>query len=298
MPPEQNQNKNQNPPAARNPAIRTMKTDAEEFLKTTKPSLAQMAGTAPQATLRAPSSSPPRKLQVRMVAIVFGILALLGAGAFLFVRILSSVSSPATKRPAGITRVLPPPAYFASETSRTITVKRSDRQEFFRLINDAWHEKERQGTVKRIIIKVQDGPNERFATLQDFFDLWRIAPPQELIDQADPNLMVFIYYEASGSRLGIAVHARDSERMFAAMFRWEPSLLAQVTPLFFDERTETIVAPFEDRTYRNIDWRYLKLSQNKDLGIGYGIFSVNNVFFLTTSKETAETTINRLFDAR
>jgi hypothetical protein len=65
--------------------------------------------------------------------------------------------------------------------------------------------------------------------------------------------------------------------------------------MFFDERTDTIVAPFEDRTYRNIDWRYLKLSQAKDLGIGYGVFPASNVLIFTTGKEGAETTINRLF---
>lgn len=301
MPPEPSPQQKQNGAAgaASKIAIRTMKTDAEEFLKTTKPSLAAMIGTDPQPTLRGVvfPNQPKRKFPIRALAIILGLIILIGGGTLVSVRLLSFTSSP-TRTPPGITRIAPPPPYFATETSRTITIKRSDRQEFFRLMNDAWHEKERQGTVKRIVIKVQDGPNERFATMQDFFDLWRIAPPQELLDQADPNLMVFLYYEASGNRLGLAVRARDSERMFAAMFRWEPSLLAQITPLFFDERTETIVAPFEDRTYRNIDWRYLKLSQAKDLGIGYGIFSVGNVFLLITSKETAETTINRLFDAR
>lgn len=301
MPPEQSPQQKQGGAAGAAPkiAIRTMKTDAEEFLKTTKPSLAAMIGTTPQPTLRGVvyPSQPPKKFPIRAIAVILCLIILIGAGVLVSLRLISFPSTSPQKSP-GIIRISVPPPYFATETSRTITIKRSDRQEFFRLMNDAWHEKERQGTVKRIVIKVQDGPNERFATLQDFFDLWRIAPPQELLDQADSNLMVFLYYEASGNRLGLAARARDSERMFAAMFRWEPSLLAQITPLFFDERTETIVAPFEDRTYRNIDWRYLKLSQAKDLGIGYGIFSVGNIFFLTTSKEGAETAINRLFDAR
>jgi len=274
-----------------------MKTDAEELIKTTKPSLIQTLGRETRPLN--PNARPAKKLPVRAVAILAIVILLLGGGGFLFFRAVSSTQAP-VKNKTGTTlaRVTPPPAYFATETSRTISVKKQDRQEFARLMNDAWHEKEREGTVKRIIIKVQDGPNERFATLTDFFDLWRVAPPQELLDLADQNLMTFIYTGASGNRVGFAIRARDTERMFAAMLRWEPSLLAQITSLFFDERTDTIVAPFEDRTYRNIDWRYLKLSQDKDLGIGYGVFPVGNVFLFTTSKESAETAINRLFDAR
>ena len=301
MPPELGQQKKQNPDpsAGRGPAIRTMKTDADELIKTTKPSLIQMVGTTPQRSVRGIINpiQQSKKFPIRTIAIILGLIILVGAGIFISLHLLSFVS-PSPQKSSGIIRIPTPPAYFATEASRTITVKRSDRQEFFRLLNDAWHEKERQGTVKRIIIKVQDGPNERFATPQDFFDLWRITPPQELVDQAETNLMVFMYHTTSGNRLGFAVRTRDSERMFAAMYRWEPSLLAQITPLFFDERTETIVAPFEDRTYRNIDWRYLKLSQTNDLGIGYGIFPVGNIFFFTTSKEAAETAINRIFDAQ
>jgi hypothetical protein len=296
MPPEK---KDGATPAGPRIAIRTMRTDAEELLKTAPPSLGQMVGRQPAPTLSgAPvSSRSGRKIPMLATAVIVLIIAALGGGGFLLVRatILSPSVPPKTTTASAPTRQTPPAPYFATETARTISVKKTDRAEFLRLMNDAWQEKERTGTVKRIIIKVQDGPNERFATPQDFFDLWRIAPPQELLDIMDPNLMVFMYAGETGNRLGFAVRTRDQARTFAAMLRWEPSLLAQITPMFFDERTDTIVAPFEDRTYRNIDWRYLKLSQAKDLGIGYGVFPASNVLIFTTGKEGAETTINRLF---
>jgi len=300
MPPEQSSQQKQNsgsPAEKPRIAIRTMKTDAEELIKTTKPSLIQTLGREQRPFT--PTVGAARKLPIRLIAVIIVIVLALGGGALLLMRGVSLVSTPAKNQTGAVlTRAAPPPAYFATETSRTISVKKKDRGEFLRLMNDAWHEKEREGTVKRILIKVQDGPNERFATLTDFFELWRIAPPQELLDLADRNLMVFMYAGAGGNRLGLAVRARDTERMFAAMLRWEPSLLAQITSLFFDERADTIVVPFEDRTYRNIDWRYLKLSQNKDLGIGYAVFPAGNMFLFTTSKESMETSVNRLFDAR
>ncbi len=299
MPPEKplQEKQNNGSPAGPKFAIRTMKTDAEELIKTTKPSLIQTLGRETRPLN--PNTRPAKKLPIRLIALIIVILLALGTGGFLLWRSVSITATPTTNKiGATLARTTPPSAYFATETSRTISVKKTDRAEFLRLMNDAWHEKEREGTVKRIVLKVQDGPNERFATLTDFFDLWRVAPPQELLDLADQNLMLFMYAGATGNRLGLAVKTRDQERTFAAMLRWESSLLAQITPLFFDERTDTIVAPFEDRTYRNIDWRYLKLSQDKDLGIGYGVFSASNIFLFTTSKETTETVINRLFDAR
>ena len=330
MPPAQNQNTNQNqsdPVSERNdgmslpvasgsgphevagnaararPAIRTMKSDAEEIMKTEKPSLIKIAAGATRRPIF-PGAPVPQKRRIPLVmigAIIAGLILLAGIGFGVWYAYGTWVT-PAKPTDSDIimpdqTRLAPPTPYFATETSRTITIKKTDRAEFARLMADTWHEKEREGTVKRIIIKIQDGPTERFATLGDFFEMWRIAPPQELVDQAGGSLMVFMYAGATGNRIGFAVRTDEPERAFAHMLRWEPSLLAQATPLFCDERAGSILSIFEDRTGRNIDWRYMKLSQDKDLGIGYLVFPVGDVFVFTTSKEATEATINRLFDA-
>ena len=282
----------------RKPAIRTMRSDAEELFKTAKPSLIQMIGREPPAP--APPPHHPRKTRYAAAAIGLLVLAAtLGAG-FLYLERNSS-SAPknqARTSPGVVQRVTAPPPYFATETSRTITVKKQDRSQFLQLIEDSWKEKEREGTVKRIIINLQDGPQERNATLRDFFELWRITPPAAMTERLDPDLMVFIYYGQAGARMGFAVRTREPERTFADMLTWEPSLLSGITQFFFDERPETVIAPFEDRTWRNIDWRYLKLSQERDLGTGYTVFPVGNILIFTTSKDAMETIINRLFDAR
>lgn len=294
-------NQNQSDPAGqRKPTIRTMKSDAEELMKTEKPSLIKIAAQARRPIVPG-APVQQRKIPLVMIGAVIAGLILIGGGGFTVFYAYRSRVVPA-KSPNDIltpdqTRIAPPAPYFATETSRTITVKKTDRAEFARLMQDTWHEKEREGTVKRIIIKVQDGPMERFATLADFFELWRIAPPQELVDQASGALMAFMYAGPGGNRLGFAVRTDEPERAFAHMLRWEPSLLSQATPLFFDERAGSILSSFEDRTWRNIDWRYMKLSQDKDLGIGYLVFPVGDLFVFTTSKEAMEAAINRLFDA-
>lgn len=280
-----------------------MKSDAEELMKTEKPSLIKIAAESRRPVSIPGIPVPKRPMSFIMIgAIIAGLILLGGGGLAVFYAYRSRISP--VKSPDDIitpdqTRIPPPTPYFATETSRTITVKKTDRAEFARLMADTWHEKEREGTVKRIIIKVQDGPIERFATLGDFFELWRIAPPQEIVNQASGMLMAFMYAGPTGNRLGFAVRTDEPERTFAHMLRWEPSLLAQATPLFFDERAGSILSSFfEDRTWRNIDWRYMKLSPEKDIGIGYLIFPVGDLFVFTTSKEATEAVINRLFDAR
>lgn len=284
--------------AARKPVIRTMRSDAEELFKTTKPSLIQMIGTQ-QAT----PPTPDRQTSRIPLLLTFGIILIfivgVGGGVFFFIRQMGAggATQPAGGSAPVSVRAAPPP-YFATESSRTITVKKQDRAGFLRLMEDSWREEEREGMVKRLIIMLQDGPQEYPVALTDFLELWRIAPPASLTQRLDQNLMAFLYQGKTGNRLGFAARTREPERTFADMLSWEPSILAGITPLFFDERANAIVAPFEDRTYRNIDWRYLKLSQERDLGVGYAVFPAGNIFVLTIGKEGMETVINRLYDAR
>jgi hypothetical protein len=288
----------QNPEAGRKPAIRTMKSDAEELLKSGKPSLAQMIARSPEPFLMNPRGA--KLVGGRGAVLATSALVILGAigGGLVY---LSRTPSSGEKTPQQeapdrtLQRLSPLQAYFATETSRTISVKKQDRPEFLRLMRDAWQEKEREGTVKRLAIRIEDGPYQRFATPDDFFQMWRITLPPPLAQRLDPNLMVFIHSGSSGNRLGLAVRSGEPDRTFADMLGWESSILASITPLFFDERPENITEKFEDRTWRNIDWRYLKLSGEKDLGVGYALFPAGNVFLFTTSKETMETAINRLF---
>ncbi|MEK7541573.1 MAG: hypothetical protein AAB533_01865 [Patescibacteria group bacterium] len=302
MPPEQKQNPTpQSPQETRRPAIRTMRSDVEGLFKNHKPTLMQMIGAQAQEPARAGEASPARsKIPAVGIAGAALVLLLVGGGAWWYLNrgaALTATPRAGTANPRAIPRGAPQ-ALFATESSRTITIKKQDRGQFLRLMEDSWKEEEREGTVKRVIVLLQDGPQEYPATLADFFALWRIAPPSSLTERLDQNLMVFLYRGKTGNRLGLAVRTREPERTFADMLSWEPAMLASMTQLFFDERAEAIATPFEDRTYRNIDWRYLKLSQERDLGIGYAVFPAGNVFILTTGKEPMETVINRLFDAR
>lgn len=266
-----------------------MKSDIEEMFKSSKPSLIKIIS---RETERGPILQEKGDLKKYYYAVSgLAVLALIGAAGYWLFTQEGEVVAPV--------KLVPPVPFFATETSRTIGIKIQDRTQFIRLLEDSMFEREREGIVKRVLIKVQDGPQERFATFSDFFStLWRIVLPQNLLAQIESSPMVFIYYGRDGARLGLAAKVRDPDRTLGAMLSWESSLLRDLQPLFFGERPETVISLFEDRTYRNIDWRYLKLSQAKDFGIGYVVFPARNLLVLATGKEPMEVAVNRLFEAR
>lgn len=276
----------------RKPAIRTMKSDVEELFKTTKPSLIQVLGQEVTTSGRPPPTK--KESALRRYYPVF--IVALAAGAAIIGVILFLASRKETDGTP--IKLIPPAPFFATETSRTISVGAGERALFLRLMEDSSRELEREGNIKRILVKIKDGPAERFATLADFLEFYRITPPVNFLSNLGSPLMLFFYYGRDGSRFGLSLRTADPDRTWRDLLGWEPALLRDFTPLFFDEKPEVVISPFEDRTYRNIDWRFLKLSPKKDLGIGYTIFPVGDVLLLTTSKEATETVINRLFDAR
>jgi hypothetical protein len=282
------------PPEKKKTAIRTMKSDAEDLFKTTKPSLLQMLNREATAETAVPNRKIGNKKKSRLGyyyigGVLIGVL-LVGSGAFLLLK----SSDREQIKPA----LISPPPFFSTESSRTISVKNRDRTVFLRLMEDAMRERERTGTIKRLNIKLEDRGKERFASLADFLDFYRIEPPPDFLNRIGDPFMPFIYQSGEGPRFGFAVRMRDRERTLRNLLTWEPFLLRDFGPLFFRESPDVVIAPFEDRTSHNIDWRYLKLSQDKDLGIGHSIFQNGGILVMTTSKESMETVIKRLLERR
>lgn len=292
--PDQPQNSQSSPTAPeeatpRKVAIRTMKSDVAELFKTTKPSLMGLIGQEASAKNFAKKEERGDSKKIYFYsAVLLVIFIFLGVGAYL----LSLKKEP---EPIREIKLVPPAPLFATETSRTISIRIDNRAQFLQLVEDSMQEIEREGTIKRLTIKLQNESGERFASVKDFLNFYRINPPAGLLEGLNDNVMFFIYHGSGGNRIGLAVGTRDANRTWRDLIFWESSLLSDLQPLFFTEKPEIVIAPFEDRTYRNVDWRFLKLSQEKDLGIGYTTFNAGNILILTTGKEAMETAINRLF---
>ena len=274
------------------PAIRTMKSDVQRLFKTAPPSVAQMIGKIGPA-----NTATKRQTKIIGIYLWLGIMLVLllavGGTAYYF-RALLFPPAPATE----IKKAVPPAPFFATESSRTITIAQTDRQQFLKLMQDAMKELEREGTLTRILVKFIDTPGERFVQINDFLGFYHITPPEYFVKRIESPLMTYVLTSNEGTRLGLAMRTTDTHRTLRDMLDWEPKMMEDFRPLFFDKQIVPVTSVFEDRSYRNIDWRYLKLSADADIGIAYTVFPAGNVLVITTSKGLMETVINRLFGAK
>lgn len=289
MPELSNELKENSMPASKKPAIRTMKSDAEELFKSSRPSLVDLV-TQGMSSPAYPAARITKRFSPLYLALGAIALVIIGAGMY-FIALPPAASLPQTK-------LAPPAPFFAVETSRTVTIDAKNRVSFLRVLEDSYQEAERLETFKRVAVRIQDGPEDRFLTMADVVDFLRMDPPRGLLDRVNGPVMIFFHVTEEGNRLGLAVKTGDPDRTFLDMLSWENAIPVDLRVLFFDAQPESSIAPFEDRTYRNIDWRFQKLSTSIDLGIGYTVFPAKNLLVITTSRGTMETAINRLFDAR
>lgn len=291
--PLQNETKAPDEKIEKRPSVRTMKSDIEELFKNTKPSLVQIL--SKDVSLSSPRISQEKK--IKNISYYVARIAI-PAAAVLLIAVLASVLFLGQREEMPPKKLVAPLAYFATESSRTIAVREKDRPLLLRLMSDSAREFERSGTIKRIVVKVQKNSGEEvFAKTSDFFGFYRITPPEELPSLLESHIMPFFFYTSREARFGFAARIQNPDRVLRDFIHWESSLSAAFRPFFFNKKIEESAAPFEDRAYRNIDWRYIKLSQEEDLGIGYVIFPAKNLLVVATSKETMETVINRLFEA-
>lgn len=313
--PDQLQNllPNQNAPTGsaseRKPTIRTMKSDLEELTQRTKrpPELAaaeeivkksQAYKLAIETENYRPSFAknhgwPKGKILLPAISSII-LLSILGVGFYLLPKGDSGTPAYQTSTPAA----LPLPQLFATETSETITIKTGDGAGLLKSLQELTKKEEREGTVKRVTVKISGEPTERLLGLRDFFETLKIEPPPRFVEHLETQTMIFVFYGSEGWRVGFAVKTKDINRALRDLFIWEPTLISSLGSLFFDSERDLTEGKFEDRIYRNIDWRFLKVSSQEDLGIAYTVFPANNILVLATSKAALETIINRLFDLR
>ncbi|MDP3778493.1 MAG: hypothetical protein Q8R30_00395 [bacterium] len=277
-------------PIERMSAIRTMRSDVERLFKTAPPTVAQMIGKPGPGT--ATLKKHARIASAYLVLGIFVILAIGGGAGVYYFRAALFPAPQVTEIPKAIT----PNPYFATETSRTVEIRLTDRQQFINVMNDSMKEFERDGVMKRILIKFSDSPSLRYISLSEFLDFYHIISPPNFLKRLGSDLMIFVYTQSGGTRLGLAARTTDTSRTMRDLLDWEPGMINDLRPLFFGQQLSPLTTVFEDRSYRNIDWRFLKLSQETDIGIAYTVFPAGNIMIIATSKEEMETIINRLFD--
>lgn len=296
---EETAQNNQNPSikqtTAKNPAIRTMRSDMDKLFKESRPSLAQMMKDhktslpTVDSVAVAPATHSSKSPLMLLVILVIAAIAVFG---YFYFFPLSLVTAPPPPPQAPET----PAALFYTERTRTISGDQNNPVLLLRQIEDITQTQESEGTFVYIPIKLLGTEGGRYATAEDFFKLYGAKPPANFLISIENVVMPFVYHSSEGARFGFALKSRDTERTLQGMLAWEASLLRDTAPLFFKEPIEATVAPFESRTFRNIDWKFLDLSGDKDLGVAYSLFPSKKFLVITTSQDAVETIINRFYE--
>jgi len=265
-----------------------MKSDLEQLSRSSKVSVIQMA--SEELKTHPPEIKLKQKSAKKTLLIIGGLLLFLtltGLALYTFILNPKTVEQPSAPKP--------PALPFGVEREATITVRLEEKLGFLKQLKEFAKEPGRRGTITGIRLKVWDGPQERFASLRDFADLMAFNSPASLRGRFESNFVLFFYHGTDQNYFGFAAKASDENMIFREMILWEPMLVQDLYPFFFKEATGSPITEFEDRSYRNIDWRWAKISENEDLGIAYTIFPQNKLLVVTTGQEAMERVIDRLF---
>ncbi len=277
-------------------AIRTMESDAQELMRGGKLTLADVLGKAIRSSARGRGEPSKTLRNTRIVLIAGGLflsITLLGGiGAFFFFRFSPDTPTPEEKKAEQ------PPLFFRVNFSESIASRAEARAQFIRDLESLAKKSEIPRAITHVIVVQRDDAEERLATLGEIFTLLRVPLLEQLVIPQDKPPMMFIYYGERAGHIGFIFAPQDPDRTFSSFFAQERSLALDFAQAFFGEEVGRALAPFQDFTYRNVDWRYQAISQEKDRGVGYGAFPSRNLFMITTSKAAMEETINRLFEAQ
>lgn len=295
QPIQENDTKIQDAPA-RQPAIRTMKTDAAEFFQKKKPSPAKLVGLELKqgtAAIETQRHSSGRKTLTIVISIVTVLAIAAGATAIWFFVFSVPPDSEITPK-----KTEEPRPFFTADGSEAIEADMANPSAFTARLETLTGHPGRAGSIQHLYIKLHDGPQERFATLADFFALYHITPPPNTFRTIESPAMLFVWRGNESNQFGIAAKTTDVNRTFRDLLIWEPTLMRDLTPLFFGGSQATgTVSFFEDRTYQNIDWRFLARSAD-GTGIAYAVFPARDVVILTTGEAAMKAAIDRLFGIR
>lgn len=270
------------------PSIRTMKSDISEFLKETKPSLIQMLATQVEAERSGVREEKRRDFPWIKIVGVFTLFLLVIAGGYAGYQYI--LKAP----PEEANAIIPQPFFTVEKT----TALQYTPRELENLRSEIQKERggERPGSLKRLVVLIEEAGAMRHITPAEFTSATRLEIPELLL----PTLTAVmpVYYERSnGVRLAVIFKSNDPKRFLDIFFRTESGLITGWAPLFLDMTPPTRIIGFEDRLYKNIGYRILPLDPALDLSLTYGLYPAKNYLILTSSEEAFKAIVDRLFEA-
>lgn len=270
-------------------SVRTMKSDISAFLKETKPSLVQLISTQTTAERLSEPSERQARRRLEILAIIAISLVFLAAIGFLAWQKLVPGGSEKNH-----TAVIPQP-FFSVEKFAAIDY-RPETRNLKEKIREAALATEKTGVMKRIVA-IYSTPTS-VATLDgnDFLKEADVAVPRDAAPSLTGPVMLIAHKAGAGTRLATVIKTGDARRVFEILIRNERDALLIWRGLFLNTPAAPKNITFEDRDYRNINYRILTIDEAGDLRVIYGIFPAKEYIIAASSRETFQEIVNRLYE--
>ena len=170
---------------------------------------------------------------------------------------------------------------------------------FFNQLKSVVNEQQPENTFRRILLKLVNEQEEKYADLDTLLTALRISLPaniQEVVVEkeiAAENYTFVSYSQASGSRLGLILDLGKSETLVQDLRNWESSIVNDLkSMLLTDEIPVSATQEFQDNFYQWTFIRYMNFS-TPDLSLDYGL--VDEKLVIATSREAMYAVIDSLF---
>lgn len=277
--------------AKKEPGIRTMKTDIAEYLQEKKPSLLSIL--TQEMKPEESAQKPGYKLKTKrawlpLIGALAAVILLAGGGYWVVTRFGAGTQGSGES-------IAPPKPVFASEKTKPVLTR--DANDLLRNLQVLGEELERDGLVTKLDMRFRDGGSTVPFVPETFLNAIGANPPAEFYANHTSAFHPFLYSDRGVPRFVALFVSRNGARSLQQMLSWEPTIQRDWEPLFLGRLPESAVGVFTDKSYRNINYRFLSLSRSEDFGVGYFLFGVKNYLVITTSETAIEAVISRLFEA-
>ncbi len=270
------------------PNIRTLKTDAEIFMKEKNISSLDIARSA-YAAGGGYVLEPPRFSIYKIIAFSAVIVILLGTGGYFIYKFWSQMP-----RSPVIEISKPYPQFFPVEDERVLEFSEAVPGTLLETLKTELGKSLRFDTVIHFQIKlIKNLGGEHFLESAEFIKTLKWRPPQAFLDNTLPEFNPLIIYGQESKSLGVIFKVKNFERALASLFDWERTMHLDFAPFLSQEDLKNISRfSFQDEIIKNNDARVLKNAQGKII-LGYVIFNKQYVI-ISTSHEGLETILSRL----
>ena len=284
-----------------NPTIRTMKSDIDRLFRNREESL--VSAVSKEVVFQNKTAKPIKSsFSVPRPPIWFWIVV----GAVLFLFLAGGVSyyygiylpqQNAPKTPERLPLVIPTPLV---PSDKTVTIPLQNAvsvNTFLQQLTIIKNDPSEIGTLKRVISIIRTPEVEKLLSLREFLALLNTSPSPLFYETAVNRFDFYLYYQKEGLRNALVIPILDDLKAFRAMFNDEPFIRDAWEGLYTTDDPRVISPQFNDISYRNIDIRRLQFSPISDIGFYYSIFKPKNYLIITTSYESMQVILDRIFNS-